>query len=42
VQLTVERIREESPILTEMEKAGSLLVVGAMYEVDSGAVIFDD
>lgn len=42
VQLTVERIRSESPILSEMEKAGSLFIVGAMYEVESGDVIFLD
>lgn len=40
VQLTVDRIRKESPILAEMEKAGSLLIVGAMYDVESGAVNF--
>jgi len=40
VDLTIERIRRESPIINEMEQDGSLVIVGAMYDVESGAVSF--
>jgi len=36
----VARIREESPVLAEMEAAGEIAVVGAMYHVESGEVVF--
>ena len=40
VQLSIERIRNESPILAEMEKNGEIEIVGAMYSVSSGGVDF--
>jgi len=40
VKLTIERIRKESSILAEMEKAGEISIVGAMYNVATGAVEF--
>lgn len=40
VELTIERIHKESPILTEMEKNGELSIVGAMYDINTGAVDF--
>ena len=40
VQLTIDRIHAESPILTEMEKNGEILIVGAMYDINNGAVTF--
>ncbi|MBU2928133.1 carbonic anhydrase family protein [Winogradskyella psychrotolerans] len=40
VELTIERIHSESPILTEMEKDGEIKIVGAMYNINTGAVEF--
>jgi len=40
VQLTIERIRKESSILAEMEAAGEIMMVGAMYSVADGSVTF--
>ncbi len=40
VQLTIDRIVEESPVLAEMQEEGAIKIVGAMYHIDSGAVEF--
>lgn len=40
VELTIERIHAESPILTEMEKNGEIKIIGAMYDINTGAVEF--
>lgn len=40
VELTIERIHAESPILSEMEKSGEILIIGAMYDINTGAVVF--
>lgn len=40
VKLTIDRIHEESPILTEMEKNGEIMIVGAMYDINTGEVTF--
>jgi carbonic anhydrase len=40
VMLTVERIRERSPILRDMADKGQIGLVGAMYNVHSGKVAF--
>jgi len=40
VKLSIERIRNESPILLEMEKEGQIEIVGAMYNVTDGTVTF--
>jgi len=40
VKISIDRIREESPILAEMERNGEIEVVGAMYDVSSGNVEF--
>jgi carbonic anhydrase len=40
VKLTVEQIREKSPILTELEKEGKIKIVGALYDITSGEVNF--
>ncbi|MBJ2174044.1 carbonic anhydrase [Aureibaculum sp. A20] len=42
VQLMIDRIHAESPILTEMEKNGEIRIIGAMYDVNSGEVKFDE
>ena len=40
VKLTINRIHAESPILTEMEKNGEIMIVGAMYDINTGEVVF--
>lgn len=40
VQMSIDRIRKESPILAEMEAAGEIEIVGAMYSVTTGKVDF--
>lgn len=40
VELTIGRIHAESPILSEMEKNGEIKIVGAMYDINTGAVNF--
>lgn len=37
---TIEQIRNNSPILDEMEKNGEIKIVGAVYDMDSGKVEF--
>lgn len=40
VEITIENIRERSKVLAEMEENGEVMIVGAMYNVSSGAVKF--
>lgn len=40
VKLTIDRIHSESPILSEMEKNGEIMIVGAMYDINTGEVKF--
>jgi carbonic anhydrase len=40
VQLSIERIKKESPILAEMEKNGDINIIGAIYNVAKGEVEF--
>ena len=40
VELTIERIHKESPILTEMERQGEIKIMGAMYDISTGEVAF--
>ena len=40
VKLTIERIRERSPILKEMEDAGEIAIKGGVYMLGSGEVEF--
>ena len=42
VKMTVETIREKSPILREMEQKGEIKIVGAMYDVKTGKVTWYD
>lgn len=39
VALTIDRIREKSPILKEMEGQGEIKIVGGVYHLSSGKVI---
>ena len=40
VKLSIERIRQESQILADLEQAGEIEIVGAMYNVSNGTVTF--
>ena len=40
VLLTIERIFKESEVLAEMQKNGEIMIVGAMYDVNTGEVNF--
>ncbi|MEP1487825.1 MAG: carbonic anhydrase family protein [Algibacter sp.] len=40
VLLTIDRVRKESPVLAEMESKGEIKIVGAMYDIHTGAVDF--
>ncbi|HDZ05358.1 hypothetical protein LCGC14_0070010 [marine sediment metagenome] len=40
VELTIENIRNQSPVLAEMEEKGEVLIVGAMYDIATGSVDF--
>ncbi|REE83720.1 carbonic anhydrase [Lutibacter oceani] len=40
VQLTIDRILQESPVLTEMQNKGEIKIIGAMYDINTGAVDF--
>ncbi|GGG29319.1 carbonic anhydrase [Christiangramia forsetii] len=38
VKLTIDRIREKSPILKEMEENGEIKIVGGVYSISNGKV----
>lgn len=40
VELTVNEIRKNSPVLKEMEDKGEIKIVGAMYDISGGKVEF--
>lgn len=40
VELTIEKIKNDSPVLKEMHDNGEISIVGAMYDVHSGEVTF--
>ena len=40
VYLTIDKIREQSPVLKEMEANEEIKIVGAMYDISNGAVTF--
>ena len=42
VMLNIERIREESPVLKEMEDAGEIAICGAVYDMNNGQEVFLD
>jgi carbonic anhydrase len=42
VQLTIDRIHNESPILSEMENNGEIMIIGAMYDINTGEVNFQE
>ena len=40
VHMTIDNIRAQSPVLKEMEDAGEITIVGAMYDINDGLVTF--
>lgn len=40
VKLTIDRIRQESTVLKELEDSGEIMIVGGMYDIQTGAVSF--
>jgi carbonic anhydrase len=40
VRLALDTIRNNSPVLTDLEKKGQIKIVGAMYELQTGVVSF--
>ncbi len=40
IHLVVEKIRQQSPILVEMENARQIKIVGGLYDLDTGHVTF--
>jgi carbonic anhydrase len=40
VRMTLDSIRKQSPVLREMEEIGEIRIVGAMYDIATGAVRF--
>lgn len=40
VEMSLNNIRSQSPILKEMEEAGQIAIVGAMYDLSDGKVVF--
>ncbi len=40
VKLTIERIRRESPIIAGLEQEGQILIIGGLYDVETGKVTF--
>lgn len=40
VHMTIDNIRNQSPILKEMEDNGEITIVGAMYDIADGSVTF--
>jgi len=40
VELTIANLRNDSPVLAQMESDGEIAIVGAVYDVASGAVNF--
>ena len=42
VELTMDKIVEDSQVLAEMQANGEIKIVGGMYDINSGAVHFYD
>ncbi len=40
VHMTIEKMRRDSPLLKEMEDAGDIKIVGGVYDISNGEVIF--
>ena len=40
VEMTIAKIRIDSPVLAEMEKQGEIKIIGGMYDINTGKVKF--
>ena len=40
VEMTIENIRNQSPVLAEQERNGEISIVGGMYDINTGKVTF--
>ncbi len=40
VQIAIDNIMKDSPVLAEMAENGDIKIVGAMYDINTGAVDF--
>jgi len=40
VEMNIDRIMNESPILADMQNNGEIMIVGGMYDINTGAVTF--
>lgn len=40
VMCTMQKLREQSPIVAELEKKGSIAIVGGVYDIETGLVHF--
>lgn len=40
IHIVIDQIRKSSPIITEMENQGAIQIVGGLYDVTSGEVVF--
>jgi carbonic anhydrase len=41
VELTMEAIRQQSPVLREMLEEGEIQITGGMYDIETGVVTFE-
>jgi carbonic anhydrase len=42
INITVKMVKEQSPILREMEQLGQIKIIGGIYDLDTGYVTFFD
>ena len=42
VELTIDNIMKDSPVLAEMHNNGEIKIIGAMYDINTGKVLFYD
>ena len=42
VELTIDNIMKDSPVLAEMQNNGDIKIIGAMYYINTGAVTFNE
>jgi carbonic anhydrase len=40
ISLSVQKVKEQSSILNELEQTGQIKIIGGLYDVDTGQVIF--
>ncbi len=42
VRLTIDEIRAKSPVISELEQKGSVMIVGGMHDISTGRITFFD